>query len=136
MFKATSSRGGGLNGLIGAGSHLNGELHFQDEFRIAGKITGTIVSPGELNIEEGGEVEGEVRVGRVYVAGTVRGSLQADQIEIAASGRVIADLSTPALTIESGAFFEGRCTMPDHPASKKEGERKNVAQMPIAKEAG
>lgn len=133
MFKTANSRGD-FNGFIGAGSHLQGELHFEDMFRVEGKLSGTVVSKGELIIGEEGEVDGEVRVRRIFVAGTVRGHLRAaERIEIAATGRVMADLSTPVLTIEDGAFFEGRCAMEAHPAATKKEERQNIAQMPIAK---
>lgn len=132
MFKTQNSKGD-FNGFIGAGSHLQGELHFEDMFRIEGKLTGTIISNGELIIGEEGEIDGEARVRRIFVAGTVRGHLRAsERIEVAASGRVMADLSTPALTIEDGAFFEGRCSMEAHPAASKKDERQNVTQMSAA----
>ena len=58
----------------------------------------------------------------------------------AATGKVIADLYTPSLTIEDGAFFQGSCAMerpaalkrPGLPQSGLEGSKK-VARMPVAK---
>ena len=111
LFKSESTQGD-LNGFIDRGSELRGELHFENNFRVDGRIVGSIVSEGSLVVGDHGEVEGEVRVGRVFVAGTVKGTVEAGrQVQIAPGGKVYADLSTPSLVIEDGAVFEGHCTM-------------------------
>ena len=49
-------------------SHLaSGELTFDAHFRVHGKFTGEVITEGELIVGEGGEVEGEMRVGQVVV---------------------------------------------------------------------
>jgi cytoskeletal protein CcmA (bactofilin family) len=134
MFKNTSAEGG-LNGFLDAGSHMNGELSFEDTFHVHGKMTGKVVAKGTLIVGEDGHVDGEVQVRRVVVSGKVTGTLKAsERVEINATGKVQADLQTPSLTIEEGAFFEGRCSMasPGTAVEKPEESRK-VAQMPIAK---
>jgi cytoskeletal protein CcmA (bactofilin family) len=70
-----------------------------------------VVSKGDLVVGERGEIQGEVDVGRVFVSGTVRGSMRARRIEITVEGKVYAQLQTAALVIEDGAFFEGGCSM-------------------------
>jgi len=110
MFK--DSARGDLNGFLDAGSLINGELHFEDTFRVDGKLTGKVVSDGDLVIGEQGEVDGEVTVGRVFVSGVVRGSVKATRrVELTAGGKAYADLDTPCLVIEEGAVFEGKCRM-------------------------
>ena len=132
MFKSSSSQGD-LNGFLDAGSHMTGELHFEDTFRIDGRFTGTIVSDGDLIIGDRGDVEGEIRVCRVYVSGTVRGALRAsERVEVTASGKVLADVYTPSLTLDDGAHFEGRCSMERLGDPAKDSDRKKVAQMPLA----
>jgi cytoskeletal protein CcmA (bactofilin family) len=101
-----------LNGFVDAGSHLHGELRFDASFRIEGKVEGSIVSDGVLVIGEGGEVDGDIRVGQIYISGTVRGTLHAaKKVQLCSQGRLFADLETPSLAIEDGAVFEGRCVM-------------------------
>lgn len=132
MFKAESTQGD-LNGFLDAGSHMKGELHFEDTFRIDGKLTGNIVSKGDLIIGEPGEVDGEIRVRRIFVSGTVSGIMKASgRIEIAPTGKVRADIFTPSLSIEEGAFFEGSCSM-ETDARVDQPERGKVAKMAIAK---
>ncbi len=104
--------GNELNGFLDRGSHLQGELRFETTFRVEGKITGTISSSGNLVVGEHGEVDGEIRVGEIFVAGTVRGTIAAERkVHLAPGGKVYAELRTPTLVIEDGALFEGRCGM-------------------------
>jgi len=126
MFK--DSARGDLNGFLDAGSHINGELHFEDTFRVDGKLTGKVVSEGDLVVGEQGEVDGDIQVGRVFVSGVVRGSITASsRVELTAGGKVYADLATPALVIEEGAIFEGGCRM--------KAETSKVRRLPLGKDA-
>ncbi|MCG8455848.1 MAG: polymer-forming cytoskeletal protein [Holophagales bacterium] len=133
MFKSSSAQGE-LNGFLDAGSHMSGELRFEDTFRIDGNLSGSIVSDGDLVVGERGEVEGEIEVRRVFVSGTVRGTLRAtERVELTSTAKVFADLFAPVLTVEEGAFFEGRCSMShqgSRPAAEKRSEK--IAQMPAA----
>lgn len=133
MFGSSDSRGD-LNGFLDAGSHIKGELHFEDTFRIEGKLTGTVVSEGELVIGDRGDVDGEVKARRVYVSGTVRGVLRGtERVEISSTGRVLADLYTPTLKIEEGAILEGRCSMrPQALEKERSDEREKVTKLSVA----
>jgi len=139
MFKGSGAQGD-LNGFLDAGSQMEGELRFEDTFRIDGKFNGTIVSKGDLIVGEGGEIEAEVRTRRIFVSGTVRGTVRAtERVEVTAIGRVLADIFTPSLAIEDGAFFEGRCSMErgeSSSAGKPAAKNEKVAQMPLAKQKG
>jgi cytoskeletal protein CcmA (bactofilin family) len=102
---------GQLNGFLDAGSHLRGDLHFEDTFRIDGKLTGKVDSDGDLFVGERGEVEGEVRVGRLYVSGKVDAVVKALRVEVAAGGQLRGEVETPTLVIDEGAVFEGQSRM-------------------------
>ena len=143
MFKGSNSGSqGDLNGFLDAGSHIEGKLHFEDTFRIDGKLTGSVVSDGDLIVGDRGEIDGEIEVRRVFVSGIVRGDLRGtEKVEITATGKVLANIFTPRLTIEEGALFEGHCSMgsarkatekSDDSAAGKEADGK-IARMPIAK---
>ncbi len=103
---------GELNGFLDAGCEAQGELRFERAFRVHGRFKGTVESDGQLVIGEGGVVEGTVTVGELIVSGRLEGRVEAARrVEIGAKGRVEGEIDTPALVIESGAFFEGQCTM-------------------------
>jgi cytoskeletal protein CcmA (bactofilin family) len=105
----SAKKGGGtLNGFLDRGARLEGTLTFDDVFRIDGAFKGTIVSDSELVIGDGGLVEGEIRVGRLAVSGTVRGIIHAtERIEVHAGGRLFAEIHAPALVVEEGAVIQG-----------------------------
>lgn len=138
MLRRNESRSE-LNGFLDAGSHVHGELRFESSFRVEGRFTGKVTSSGELVVGEHGEVDGEIQVARLVVAGTVRGRVQAGQrIEIARTGRVHADLDTPALVVEEGGFLQGSCTM-QRPAALGAVDRplpKGVTAMPVKDQRG
>jgi cytoskeletal protein CcmA (bactofilin family) len=111
MFKSEGKQSD-LNGFLDSGSHVHGELRFQTSFRVDGKLEGTVVSDGDLIVGDGGEVDGDLRVGQVVISGTVRGTIRAARrVHLSSSGKLFADVDTPSLIIEDGAVFEGRCSM-------------------------
>jgi len=105
-----------LNGFLDAGSHLRGDLHFEDTFRIDGRLTGKVDSAGDLYVGERGEVEGEVRVGRLFVTGKVDAVVHAQRVEVAAGGQLHGEVVTPCLVIDEGAIFEGQARMVERSA--------------------
>jgi cytoskeletal protein CcmA (bactofilin family) len=118
-----SGRGGDLNGFLDQGSRIEGDLHFEDTFRVEGHIHGRVVSKGQLVVGEHGRVEGEIAVDRVLVTGRLQGKIVARRVELARGCRVEAEIETPVLVIEEGAFFEGRCHMgPASAASETPGD--------------
>ena len=131
-MKKTGARGD-LNGFLDAGSFIEGALHFEDTFRLDGRLKGHIVSRGDLVVGEHGDVEAEIEVGRIFVSGTVRGSVQAHQgVEIAAGGKLLADIETPSLVVEDGAIVQGQCDMSGRAASSGEPIQ-NVTRLPLPK---
>ena len=132
---------GDLNGFLDAGSFIEGALHFEDTFRLDGRLKGRIASRGDLVVGEHGDIEAEIEVGRIFVSGTVRGNVVAHQrVEIAAGGKVLADIETPSLVVEDGAVLQGQCNMsgraggaqPERTPRPAEGVR-NVTRIPLPK---
>ncbi len=141
-MKKTGSRGD-LNGFLDEGSYIEGALHFEDTFRLDGRLKGRVVSRGDLVVGEHGDVDAEIEVGRIFVSGTVRGSVVAQhRVEIAAGGRVLADLETPSLVVEDGAVLQGQCNMSteagsvDRDRPEQAPERaQNVTRLPLKKKS-
>jgi cytoskeletal protein CcmA (bactofilin family) len=135
MFKG-EARQGDLNGFLDSGSHIHGELRFEDTFRIDGKVTGKVVSTGNLVVGQRGIVEGEIEVGAAFISGQVRGRVRTrKRLEIAAGARVEADLETPCLLIEEGAHFQGGCSMPDaRKRAASSAPSPKVAALPLGQE--
>jgi cytoskeletal protein CcmA (bactofilin family) len=109
--------GDALNGFVDSGCTIRGELEFSDSFRLDGRVEGQVRSAAELVIGEQGMVEGDIEVARCLVGGQVRGSIRASQqVVLHRTAKVWAEIQTPALVMEDGAFLEGKVVMGD-PAS-------------------
>ena len=108
----SKSDGATLNGFLDRGSHFQGELTFDDTFRIDGRFEGKIRSGSELILGDSADVNADIEVGRLSVNGKLSGSVRAsERIELLAHSRVSATLSAPVLKVEEGAFFQGTCQM-------------------------
>lgn len=135
-MKMKSDGSGDLNGFLDAGSHMNGELRFEDTFRVDGRLSGKVVSEGDLVVGERGEVDAEVHVGRVFVSGVLKGSIHASKkVEVTVGGKLYGEVRTPSLVIEDGAFFQGRSAMGETVAGGKGDSGRDVVRMPISKES-
>ena len=103
-----------LSGFLAEGTEIKGEIRFKDMLRVDGKVSGKIVSEGELVIGENGAVEAEVSVGTLSVSGTVTGTIHAaEKVEIHPKGRVHGDMTITRanLVIHEGGVFEGKIDM-------------------------
>ena len=113
------TRGDSLNGFVDSGCTIPGELEFSSYFRVDGRVEGTVRSRSELVVGDGGVVEGEVEVARCVVGGEVRGTIRAsEQVLLHAGAKVWADIHTPALVMEDGAFLEGSVSMDSQDVKK------------------
>ena len=134
IFKSDRSQGD-LNGFVDDGSHIEGTLRFDDTFRVDGRLTGKVISAGDLVVGERGQIDGELEVGRVFISGAVRGTIRASvRVELAAGAKLRADVETPSLVIEDGAFFEGRCSMERADGGERERSAAVVRAMPLPKD--
>lgn len=107
-----STRPGDIHTLLGKGSEFSGKLTFEGQVRIDGKFNGEIATKDTIVIGDGARVEATINAGTVIIHGTVVGNVTAAQIiELKQPGRVKGDLTTPALTIERGAAYDGTCKM-------------------------
>ncbi|HZF38471.1 MAG TPA: polymer-forming cytoskeletal protein [Blastocatellia bacterium] len=102
-----------LRSFLGEGTEITGEVKFSEIMRVDSNISGTIVSDsGSLLIMEKGCVKATVQVGVVEVSGIVEGTITAkNSVKIHSTGRVYGDIYTPALIIDHGAVFDGKCHM-------------------------
>lgn len=122
------TRGESLNGFVDSGCTIRGELEFSNYFRVDGRVEGTVRSRSELVVGEGGVVEGEVEVARCVVGGEVHGTIRAsEQVLLHASAKVWAEVHTPALVMEDGAFLEGSVTMDSQEVKKNTNKAPSIS---------
>jgi len=100
------------------------------------KITGNLVSEGEIQIDghvigdidanvlivgEAADVNGEITADSVRVHGKVTGQIRAQSVSLAKTAHVLGDILHENLAIEQGAFLEGHCRRIED-SGKKESE--------------
>lgn len=99
-----------LTGFLGPGTTFNGDLTFEDSLRIEGTFKGTIRSEALLWVGESAQVEADIDVAVLLVAGRVVGKIRAtDRVEIHDGGKVVGDIRAPNLITKQGAIFRGNC---------------------------
>jgi cytoskeletal protein CcmA (bactofilin family) len=102
--------------IISADMVLQGSLNSEGEVQLDGSVEGDIRADS-LTIGEDASVEGHVVAETVIVRGKVKGSIRARQVQLAATARIEGDIVHSALSMESGAFFDGNCRNSADPAA-------------------
>ena len=99
---------------IGATLVIKGELRAQEDVAIAGRVEGSIHVAGySVTVQSGGHVSADIHARQIIVAGTVTGSLKADErIQLRETANIEGDLSAPRIAIADGAEVHGRIDMP------------------------
>lgn len=115
--------------IISADMVLNGSLSSEGEVQLDGSVEGNIRA-GSLTIGEEASVDGEVVAETVIVRGKVKGSIRARQVQLAATARIEGDIVHSALSMESGAFFDGHCRHSSDPVADAGGS--TAAKAPAA----
>ena len=105
---------------------ITGEINTDGDVQIEGRLDGNIKAT-TLTIGEQGAVNGSIKAGLVRVRGKVTGKISATTVELAETANVLADITQDHLTIENGAFFDGKCTRltkpKNAPSTKTDGDK-------------
>lgn len=132
-----------IRSLIGEGTKVQGELHFQEGLRIDGEVHGDVLADGDgpslLVIGENARIHGKVKAGHVIINGTVNGPVDsADLLELQPSARIFGDVRYGALEMHQGALINGalraKSTI-EAPPALSAPEEKPVLQITASPEA-
>lgn len=101
-----------VTSVLGAGIIWQGSLTGSGGIRIEGTYEGQIELSGMLVIGETGRVTcPDLRATTVIVAGSVRGNITAQKVEIRSTGRIWGNVVTISFATEEGAFLRGQIRM-------------------------
>ena len=101
-----------LNAFMGPGCIYEGKLTFEGRVRIDGKFTGEIFSTDTLEVGPEAEIEAEIDVSSVIIAGHVTGNINArGRCDMRAPGVIVGNISSPVVTMEEGVRFDGAMQM-------------------------
>lgn len=101
-----------VTSVLGPGINWRGALSGSGGVRIEGAFEGRVLVRGLVVVGETGRVTCEnLQASTVIVAGTVRGNITAEKLEIRSTGRVWGDVVVVSFTTEEGAFLRGQVQM-------------------------
>jgi len=124
---------------IGPSIHIKGELQGDEDLTIDGRVEGKIeLRDHNLTIGPNGKIKADLYAKTIVIAGEVTGSaFAAERVEIAPTGRLSGDITSPRITIADGAHFKGSVDMERGAADsvRKAGAAKDeVRRLPELKE--
>ena len=100
--------------VVGDAATIVGDLTSEGEIEVQGTVEGNIRSR-RVMVGEGGQVHGEIVAEAVDIRGSVQGPVVASSVSVARTARVIGHITHRELTIEPGAYLEGRRPWRLHP---------------------
>ena len=107
-----TSPGDRVTSVLGPGINWQGNLRGSGGVRIEGTFEGDIAIRGLIVVGESGRVTCEtVQTNTLIVAGTLRGNVIAEKLEIRSTGRVWGDVVTTSFSTDEGAFLRGQIRM-------------------------
>ncbi|MGF1455130.1 MAG: polymer-forming cytoskeletal protein [Alphaproteobacteria bacterium] len=116
--------------IISADMTVVGTVSATGDIQVDGKIEGDIFSTS-LTVGEKAVVNGEVRADEVTIRGHLVGGLRARKINLASTCHVEGDIIHNALSVETGAFFQGNIRHSDDPLTEGHGENRTATSPSV-----
>ncbi len=95
--------------FIAPGLIIDGKIEGTGNVRIAGRFKGEVSVKGDLTIERGAHISGEIRAENIIVRGEMEGNIHATaRVELSESGVLTGDLKASSLTVAAGSRMRGK----------------------------
>jgi cytoskeletal protein CcmA (bactofilin family) len=108
--------------VIGAGTHIKGEMVFDSDALILGTFEGRISTKGEIQIGQQAVCKAAIEGASVIVDGQVEGDvLGTERVYLSATARVIGNIVAAALVVAGGACLNGHCRVGRGDVEAEEG---------------
>lgn len=106
----------GSDTTIGTGVEVEGALGSAGDITIDGHVKGDVTAGGNITIGVNGEVSGSLKGINIVIAGHIRGNVVADgETHLTETCKLIGDITTQLIAIDSGANFLGTIKMQEQP---------------------
>jgi len=100
--------GAAKESLIAADVTIEGKIEGAGHVRIAGRFKGDVNVQGNVTIEQGAHVTGQVNAATVMVSGEVEGNISATaRVELLETGVINGDVKAAVLTVAAGSRMRG-----------------------------
>lgn len=107
--RRAAERGPAKESLIAGDLTIEGKIEGAGHVRIAGRFKGDVNVQGNVTIEQGAHVTGQVNAATVMVSGEVHGNIQAtSRVELLETGVINGDVKAAVLTVAAGSRMRGQ----------------------------
>lgn len=107
--------------ILDVDASMQGTLTFKDpvNLRINGSFEGRLDTKGSLIIGENSVINADINGEEIVIGGKVTGNITAQKhIQVLSRAHIVGDITTPVLSVESGAVIQGKCDMLNSPGQK------------------
>ena len=88
---------------------IEGKIVGAGHVRVAGRFKGDVHVEGNLTIDHGARLEGQVKAGMVIVGGELQGNIEgAKRVELLEGGVITGDVKAGSLTVAAGSKMRGQ----------------------------
>jgi len=98
--------------IIGAGVKVEGTFAAVGDVVVKGHVTGSVETQTDLHLKAGGIIEADIKAKNASIAGELKGNVDVEsKVELAATAKLLGDITCRVLSIEEGASLNGRCNV-------------------------
>jgi cytoskeletal protein CcmA (bactofilin family) len=119
----------GFETVLGMGSLIEGKVSSKGNVRLDGEFKGTLDISGNILVGETANIHADIDARNISIAGAVHGNVTGHKVQLLRTGRIWGDIHAGTLTIEEGAFVEGRITMKTDIAAPVERQPDSLAAI-------
>jgi cytoskeletal protein CcmA (bactofilin family) len=95
--------------VIASDLTIEGKIVGSGHVRIAGRFKGDVHVDGNLSIDTGANLDGQVKANVISVAGELRGNIEnAKRVELLEGGVITGDVKAGSLTVAAGSRMRGQ----------------------------
>jgi cytoskeletal protein CcmA (bactofilin family) len=109
-------RTSGFTSIIGPDLSIVGNLEGTGEVQVHGDVQGDIQA-GRIVVGQQARIAGALIADEIVIGGSVQGSIRGNSVTFQSASYVEGDVFHRKLSIEQGAFFEGKSRRADDPLS-------------------
>ena len=111
---SSNHRDSGASGInsLGSTTSIHGDLSADSDIRLDGELVGNLKCKGKVILGPKGKIKGEILCQNAVIEGTIDGVLSVkDHLQVKETAKIIGEISTSKLTVQSGAIFNVKCDM-------------------------
>ena len=100
--------------VLDVDASMQGTLTFKDpvNLRINGSFEGRLDTKGMLTIGENVSVRADIHGDEIVIGGKLTGNIiAAKSLKVLSTAHIVGDITTPGLSVETGAIIHGKCQM-------------------------